>query len=170
MPIGNALASGKEPGKSGSETPMLAPYKAYKAKDRYIVIAAGNNNIFMRLSAVLGHSEWADDPRFYDNKNRVANRNVLNELIQEAVNTRSAMEWNSELALAGVPCALVQTVSEVLSHPQTDALGIIPKMDDDSLQLVATPLQFNGKRPPIRTSAPALGSTTINDLLARLDE
>ena len=170
VPIGNALASGNEPGKSGSETPMLAPYKAYKAKDRYIVIAAGNNNLFMRLSTVLGHVEWVEDSRFRDNKDRVINRKLLNDLIQDVVITRTAQEWSSELALADVPCAPVQNVSEVLGHPQTNALGITPKTPDGLMQLVATPLQFNGKRPSIQSSAPTLGSTALKDVLMSVEK
>ncbi|WP_417679713.1 CaiB/BaiF CoA transferase family protein [Pseudodonghicola sp.] len=155
VPIGNAVASGKEPGKSGSETPMLAPYRAFMAEDRHIVIAAGNNNLFRRLVETLGHPEWADDPRFALNADRVANRETLNAMIEAVVQTRPSTHWTQALDAVGVPCAPVNRVSEVLAHPQTEALGMILPAGDPHLGLVATPLRFDGIRPSLRSLAPA---------------
>lgn len=156
VPIGNACASGREPGKSGSETPMLVPYRAFLAADRHVVIAAGNSNLFRRLAQVLGHPEWVEDPRFATNADRVANRTVLNALIEEVVKTQPSAHWMAELDKVGVPCAPVHQVSEVLAHPQTEALGILLPTEDPRLGLVATPLRFNGERPALRSLAPTL--------------
>lgn len=156
IPIGNTCASGREPGKSGSETPMLVPYRAFLAADRHVVIAAGNNNLFRRLAATLGHPEWAEDPRFVNNADRVANRVALNELIEAVVQTRPSAHWMAELDKVGVPCSPVHQVAEVLAHPQTEALGILLPTDDPKLGLVATPLRFDGVRPGLRSLAPAL--------------
>jgi len=154
VPIGNAVASGKEPGKSGSETPMLAPYRAYMAQDRHIIIAAGNNNLFRRLAETLGHPEWSKDPRYAANSERVANREALNAMIEAVVRTRPSAHWMEALDAVGVPCAPVHQVSEVLAHPQTEALEMILSSGDPHLGLVATPLRFDGTRPPLRSLAP----------------
>ncbi len=156
--IANALASGREPGPTGSETAMIVPYKAYRAADRYIVIAAGNDNLFRGLAGALGHPEWLGDPRYRDNAARVANREVLNAAIDEAVATLSSDHWVELLDAAGVPCAPLQTVSEVLGHPQTQAVEMICAVSGSPLSLVALPLRFDGQRPPLRTPPPALGS------------
>jgi crotonobetainyl-CoA:carnitine CoA-transferase CaiB-like acyl-CoA transferase len=169
IPIASALASGKEPGKSGSETPMLVPYRAFSTADRFVVIAAGNNNLFSRLVSVLGHPEWANDERFRDNSDRVANRVELNALIEDVVCTQPADHWVSTLDAVGVPCAPVQTVSQVLAHPQTSALGMMPQTPDGQLQLIATPLQFDGHRPAVRSSPPSLGAHSLDELLASYD-
>jgi len=155
VPIANAMASGKLPGKSGSETPMLAPYRAFLAKDRHIVIAAGNNNLFRRLCETLGRPEWAEDERFINNSNRIANREVLNNSIGEVVAQQDADHWIVALEKVGVPCAAVNTVPEVLAHPQTKALGMLLDSGDEKLGLVGTPLRFNGRRPALRSTAPA---------------
>ncbi|MDF1857184.1 CoA transferase [Pseudooceanicola sp.] len=165
VPIVNSLASGKDGVKSGSETPMLVPYRAFMSADRYIVIAAGNNNLFRRLATVLDRPEWAEDPRFRDNADRVANREVLNALIEDGVGKRPAAEWLVKLEAVGVPCALVQTVKEVLAHPQTKAMDVVQDTPDERMSLVATPLRFNGQRPRINHGAPDLGSTSLHDLI-----
>lgn len=155
VPIANAVASGKEPKKSGSETPMLAPYRAFRAKDRHIVIAAGNNNLFHRLCETLGQPDWATDERFLNNSDRVANRQILNERIADIVATEPADHWAKKLDEVGVPCAQVNTVPEVLNHPQTQAVGMLLDVGEPNLGLVATPLKFNGLRPGLRSTAPA---------------
>lgn len=157
IPLANAIASGKEGGRSGSETPMLAPYKAFQASDKYIVIAAGNDNLFAKLCNVLGRDEWVRDPRFISNKDRVANRIVLNEEIERLTRLRPAKEWSDALGAVGVPCAPMQTTSEVIAHPQTTALGMLEPTPDGSMTLVSSPLRFNGERPRIRSAAPAVG-------------
>lgn len=154
VPIANALASGKEPGKTGSETPMLAPYRAFPARDRHVVIAAGNNNLFRRLCDALGQPEWAQDDRFRDNASRIANREVLNRIISEVIVQQDADHWVTVLEKVGVPCAAVNSVSEVLMHPQTQALGMLLDSGDEKLGLIGTPLRFDGRRPELRTTAP----------------
>jgi crotonobetainyl-CoA:carnitine CoA-transferase CaiB-like acyl-CoA transferase len=154
IPIANAIASGREPGKSGSETPMLAPYRAFMAADRPIIIAAGNNNLFRKLAETLGHPEWVTDPLFETNAQRVAHRADLNARIEAVTRQKPAAHWMAALEALGVPCAPVHGVNEVLDHPQTAALGMLLEAENDQLGLVATPLRFNGKRPPLRTLAP----------------
>ena len=133
---------------------MLVPYRAFEARDRYIVVAAGNNNLFKRLCETLGHPEWIEDGRFVANANRIANREVLNGLIGAVIATKDADHWIAALDAVGVPCAPINSVSEVLQHPQTSALGMLHNVEDKALGLVATPLSFDGARPPLRSMPP----------------
>lgn len=158
VPAALQLASGRDPSRVGTEAPMIVPYKAFKAADRYLVIAAGNDTLFRRLCEVLGHPEWATDPRFVDNPSRVKSREAINALIDVVVAGQTAAHWSARLDVAGVPCALIQTVSEVLAHPQTRALGIINPVPEGTMSLMGLPLRFDGERPPMRSSAPTLGS------------
>ncbi len=166
IPFANTLASGTSPGRTASETPMLVPYKAFHASDRYIVIAAGNDNLFRRLCNVLEQNAWADEERFATNAKRVENRDELNRLIQRKISTAPAARWIEQLEQVGVPCALMQTVPEVLTHPQTEALGIMVQPSDSPLRLVGLPLRFDGKRPAVTSAPPALGEHTsvLSDL------
>jgi len=97
VPVALQLASGNEPGRSGSEAAMIVPYKAFRARDRYLVIAAGNDALFRRLADVLGHAEWASDADFRDNASRVKNRERLNAMIDELVVHK--MSWKGAGAL-----------------------------------------------------------------------
>jgi len=156
--IANAMASGKEPVPTGSETAMIVPYKAYRASDRYIIIAAGNDGLFGRLAAALEHAEWATDPRYRDNAARVVNREALNPAIDAIVVAQPSRHWMAVLDAAGVPCAPLQTVSEVLAHPQTHAVEMVSAVPGSPLSLVGLPVRFDGQRSPLRLAPPVLGA------------
>jgi len=158
IPIAIQMASGIDPGRTGSEAAMIAPYKAYRASDRYLVIAAGNDGLFRRMSEAMGRPEWADDRRFFDNAARVANREALNALIDDVVGGQPASHWLAVLDELGVPAAPLHTVSEVLSHPQTRALEMVSPVGDQGLEVVSLPLRFDGERLPVRSAPPALGA------------
>jgi crotonobetainyl-CoA:carnitine CoA-transferase CaiB-like acyl-CoA transferase len=160
IPIANTMASGRDARKSGSETPMLAPYRAFRASDKYLVIAAGNDNLFRRLCEAMERPEWIVDPRFLTNAHRVENRVALNALLDELIGTRSEQYWTAKLNEVGVPCAPLQSPSEVIAHPQTEALGMLRRPANGEMSLVALPLRFDGIRPAVRSKAPALGDDT----------
>jgi len=154
------LATGKVPGRRGTENVSLAPYKMYEAADGHVMIAAGNDNLFRRLAASLGHAEWGDDPRFAGNPERVRNRDVLNALIDGVVADRPCAHWLERLDQAGVPCAKLQNLDEALAHPQTEALGMLQPTPDGAMRLMALPLSFDGTRPAMQTGPVTLGADT----------
>lgn len=143
--------------RTGSEAAMMAPYKAFRAADDYIVITAGNDNLFRRLCTVLGHPEWVDDPRFATNPARLANRALLNQMVEDVVSRQPRAHWTPLLEAAGVPCAPLQTIDEVVAHPQTEALGMLQTSPDGRFRVMGLPLSFDGERPPFRRSPPLLG-------------
>jgi crotonobetainyl-CoA:carnitine CoA-transferase CaiB-like acyl-CoA transferase len=52
------------------------------------------------------------------------------------------------------------TVDQALAHPQTKALEILQPTPDGTMSLIGLPLSFDGARPPLRRSPPALGADT----------
>ena len=158
--IASYVVTGNVPGRRGTENPSLTPYKVFKAADDYVMIAAGNDNLFRRLAGALGHPEWLDDPRFATNPERVRNRELVNAAVEAVVETRPRSEWISILEGVGVPCAALQTLDQVMDHLQTKALGMLQRSPDGSVSLVGLPISFDGTRPPLRKNPPALGEDT----------
>ncbi len=157
------LASGNVPKRVGSENGGMAPYKAYQATDGWVVIAAANDNLFRRFAQAVGHPEWADDPEMNSNSNRVRNRQKVNALVADVIRTKPRQYWIDALAAAQVPCAPLQSLDEVLNHPQTKAVEMLQESADGKFQLMGIPLQFDGERPAFRKNPPALAED--NDLL-----
>jgi len=158
------LASGVLPGRGGSGRSNIVPYKAYRTADGDLVVAAGNDSLYRRLCGVLGHPEGAGDPRFLSNPERVVNAAALYALIEAEMGTRTNADWIAALDAAGVPCAPVQDVREMLEHQQTRALGIVQAVPGLSVPLVGLPISFDGARPAPRSGPPALGEANAEIL------
>jgi crotonobetainyl-CoA:carnitine CoA-transferase CaiB-like acyl-CoA transferase len=156
----NFQASGELPIRQGSGAAMIVPYRGYATKDGFIVIAAGNDKLFASLAKVLGHPEWIGDPRFLTNPDRVNNQGVLYRWIEEVVRERTSREWQDILDAAAVPNAPMQTIAEVLDHPQTEALGMLQPSPDGGITLLGLPISFDGERPTFRKPPPVLGAHT----------
>lgn len=153
----NYQASGEVPKSHGSGTFGIVPYRGYATRDGYLLIGAANNALFRKLATALGRPEWADDARFLDNPRRVENRVALDALIENVTRTDTSAGWQAVLEAAGVPSAPMQSVDQVVAHPQTKALGMIQESPDGRLTIMGLPLSFDGERPPFRRAAPQLG-------------
>lgn len=164
------FATGERPSRLGSGHPSLVPYQAYPAADGHFVIAVGNDGLFRRLVEALGHPEWADDPRFATNRDRVTHRTALNAKLQSVLVDETVAHWCGLLKPRGIPVAAIRTIDEVYDCPQTEALGMVQKVDHPDvgpLQQVAFPVTFRGERPPVRSAPPTLGQHS-RDVLAEL--
>jgi len=151
-------ASGDIPKAAGSGMNAIVPYQAYECSDGYLVVAAGGDSLFVKLSKVLGFPEWPDDPRFATNPDRVQNREAINGAITEMMQKKTRAYWQEALDEGGIPNAPILHMGEVLDHPQTEALGIVQQdPTNPDMRLVGLPMQFDGDRPPYRNSPPTLG-------------
>jgi len=159
------LASGLLPKKNGSGQVGIVPYKAYATKDGHLVVTAGNNELFGKLTTLMGHPEWLHDDRFKDNPSRVENASTLYSLLDPLFLKKRNDQWIELLDAVGLPCAPVQDISQMLAHPQTLALGLMQTVSNCSIPLMGLPISFNGARPVILGASPALGSSNIIDLI-----
>ena len=155
--VSSAGVDGRNPERQGSGARGMAPYQAYACSDGYLVIAAPNDRLFERLSGVLDQPEWPSDPRFETNQKRYTNLTALNALIEPIVAKYPREHWQGVFDEAGIPNAPVQQVLEMMTDPQTEALGIIQQGGDKDPRLMGMPLNFDGIRPPLSRYAPSLG-------------
>lgn len=151
------LASGKLAGKQGSGAPSIVPYKGYATRDGEIVVAAGSDPLFRAMAGALGRLEWRDDPRFIDNPSRVANQNELYAMIDAIIAQQTTAHWIARLEEVGVPCSPVNDLAQMLTHPQTRALGLVQEVPGTSMRFIGLPLSFDGQRSKPRSAPPQLG-------------
>lgn len=155
MQFGVNAATGVVPKRAGSGMRGVAPNKAFDTTDGQIMITALNNKLFFALADVVGRPEWKQDPDLADARSRGRNRAKVNDLVQQALLTRSRDEWVELLRPAGVPCSPIQDTAELLAHAQTQAVGMIDNSGE--LPVVQSALRINGERAGMRSKAPALG-------------
>lgn len=161
--VAGFLGSGVPPVRQGSTTAFIAPYEVFDTLDGDVMVAAGNDRLFGRLCEVLGLSDLPLDSRYRTNADRVSHRSELRNLLQARFLDRSAVEWESLLGAASVPCSRVRTVADLVADDQLAALGMleeIPSPDIPDLRLVAMPLTIDGGRGVGRLAPPRLGEST----------
>jgi formyl-CoA transferase len=149
---------GKLPERHASGHPNLTPYEAFDAADGPVLVCCGNDRLFAKFAAELGHVEWASDERFSTNRARLKHKALLLPMIAALMRITPRAEWLERLARIGVPCAPVNNIPEVLAEPQTQALGMVQPVPGEDFSLVAMPLSFNGERPRMAGPAPRLGA------------
>src|SRR6185295_772958 len=161
--IGGYLSGGAMRRPLGSGVTEIVPHQAFPTADGHIMVAGGNDNLFGAFCGAIERTELVNDARFATNSKRVENRRVLIPMLEELFRTKPTTDWLARLDAAGVPAAPIENVAQVVASPQTKALGILQQAPDLDMTLTGLPLEFDGVRPPYRSSAPTLGEH--NDLL-----
>ena len=115
---GMFFEAGEAPGPAGQHHPLSAPYGRFRARDAHLNIAAGSEAMWEKLASALGHPEWVRDERFHGPAERVANREDLTRVIEEALSREDVPHWVTVLNRVGVPCGPVLDLAQVFSDPQ----------------------------------------------------
>jgi crotonobetainyl-CoA:carnitine CoA-transferase CaiB-like acyl-CoA transferase len=146
----------------GTAHPNLVPYQAFETAEGPVMICAGNDRLFAKLAHVLGRPEWARDPRYSSNRQRLVHRSELVSLMQDILRTAGRAHWIDLLEPIGVPVAPVNSIEEVVADEQVKALDILRPVGASGFVLAGLPISFDGVRPPVERPAPALGADNEN--------
>jgi crotonobetainyl-CoA:carnitine CoA-transferase CaiB-like acyl-CoA transferase len=155
-----ALATGVAPKAMGSAHPLNAPYQAFEASDKWIVLGGANQKHWLRTLEVLGIPELARDPRFATGGDRMAHLKELEALLSQRFRTQPAQHWLDALEEAGVPCGPVNNMLQALADPQTIAREMVVEVEHSSLGKVKTlglPIKFSATPGGVRSGAPLYG-------------
>jgi crotonobetainyl-CoA:carnitine CoA-transferase CaiB-like acyl-CoA transferase len=153
---------------TGSAHVLTAPYQAFEASDGWINIGGANQSNWERIADVLGHPEWRSDTRFASNRERMAHREQLVELMNAVLRTRTRAHWQAAFDAAGVPAGPVHSVGEALSHPQTLARGMVVELNHPQAgptKAIGCPIHFSATPTQVTRPAPLLGQHTRELLL-----
>jgi len=143
---------GREP-RSGH--PSLVPSQLFKTRDGFIFIMCNKEKFWPILCERLERPEWADDPRFRSFKDRLANRETITAMLDDALSARTTAEWLAHFA-GQVPAAPVNDVKQALDNPFVAERGRLQDFGD--VRMVAGPIVENAHPPHL--PAPALGADT----------
>src|SRR6267142_1162314 len=158
-----AMATGVAPKAMGSAHPLNAPYQAFEASDKWIVVGGANQKHWLRTLEVLAATELAQDPRFATGADRMAHLKELEALLAARFVTKPAAHWLSALEDVGVPCGPVNDMLQALADPQTIARDMVVEVEHSSLGRVKTlglPIKFSQTPGKVRTGAPRYGEHT----------
>jgi CoA:oxalate CoA-transferase len=154
------FTSGTAPGPLGARHPSIAPFEAFETKDGYIIISAGNDSLFVKMSEGLGKPEWATDPRYLTNDLRSQNVDAIKEEMELVLRTNTTAHWITVMDKVGVPCGPINNVAQSADHPQTQARNMIVNVEDPisgPMRVVGNPVKISAfDDPTTREPAPNL--------------
>ena len=164
----NYLCTGVAPGRMGNAHQNIVPYQVFEARDGHLILAVGNDSQFAKFSELAGRPNWATDPRFAKNADRVRHRELLVPQLAEAIKARPRDVWLAALEAAKVPCGAINNLAQAFDDPQVQAREMtvaLPHPLTDGLRLVASPMKLSATPVTYRHAPPLLGQHTV-ELLA----
>jgi CoA:oxalate CoA-transferase len=149
--------SGETPGPLGARHPSITPFEAFATADSAMIVAAGNDALYLKFCEALGRLDLAAAPEYKSNDLRNRNQATLKTEIERELTKKPTATWIEILAKAGIPAGPINTVPQALAHPQVAARNMLVTVDDPisgKLTLAGNPLKLSAFADPT-TRAPA---------------
>jgi crotonobetainyl-CoA:carnitine CoA-transferase CaiB-like acyl-CoA transferase len=145
---------------SRSAHPYLVPSQLYRTRDGWIFFMCQTQRFWELLCEKIRRSELTRDPAFRDQAARHRNRDLLTQVLDDALAARTTAEWLDVLGGA-VPCAPVNDLRQALGNPflaEREGVQSVDHSDHPDLKLLASPIRAGAAVP--NRPAPKLGEHT----------
>ncbi len=161
----------------GNRHPTITPFQAYKAKDKYFVIAVGNDAIWTKFCKAIERADLIDDELYKNNKLRTLNIEKLNNILNDIIITKTAEEWVSIFDKNAVPCSFINSIGDIINHEQVIARNMIVEVEDKDLgkiKIAGNPIKMtNIEDTTTKEHAPEIGENNfeiLNSMLGLSEE
>lgn len=157
------FGTGRSPVKLGSAHPRNAPYQAFRARDGYFAIAAGNDGLWRAVLRAVGRDELAQDARFLTPTLRARHQGELKELLEAHFVLHGVDHWIAVFRDAGVPHSRINDYAQALDDPQVAHMGWVRELElpgGTRTRTFLSPLRVDGHNLPLRSPPPTLGEHT----------
>jgi formyl-CoA transferase len=164
------FGNGRDPVKLGSAHTRNAPYQAFRCADGYFAMAAGNDRLWRAACEGIARTDLCDDPRFRSTAARAEHQDALREILERDFARSTVAELLAVFSRQGVPCAPLNTYSQVLDDPQVRHMGWVQPLtlpNGAATRTFASPLKSRRHRFAIRRPPPLPGEHT-EEVLAEL--
>ena len=125
--IARYLSKNEIPKPMGSRHPSIAPFEAFKTKDSYIIIAAGNDKLFESLCNALDLKDLIKDNKYKSNSLRSENIETLKRSFENKLINKTTTEWVKILEAVKIPCGPIYNIKEAVENPQIESRNMIVK-------------------------------------------
>ncbi len=125
--IARYLSKNEIPEPMGSRHPSIAPFEAFKTKDSFLIIAAGNDKLFKSLCDVLEIPNIANDEMYKTNSLRSQNIDKLKLIIEDKLQHKNTDEWIKVMENLKIPCGPIFNIKQAVENPQIKERNMIVK-------------------------------------------
>ena len=143
--IARYLSKGEIPKPMGSRHPSIAPFEAFKTKNSFIIIAAGNDKLFEGMCLTLGCDCYKLD-KFKDNQSRNKNINELKKIIETKLQHKTTEEWVNIFTEKRIPCGPINNIKEAVENPQIQFRNMIVSANHSkigSFKMAGNPIKMS---------------------------
>jgi crotonobetainyl-CoA:carnitine CoA-transferase CaiB-like acyl-CoA transferase len=129
----------------------------------FVLHMSSPDKFWRAMFEVVGHEEWADDPRFKDRRSRVENYDTLAEALQVIFAKGKRDVWLRRLQEKDVPAAPLNTLDEVFEDPQVKSYGFPAEIEHPKMgkiKMVGNAVDLSRTPPAMELPPPVLGEHT----------
>lgn len=157
--------SGIPRNRAGSRATYTAPSNVYKTADGlWVTVVSSGNAIFRRLTSAMQMPDLAADSRFSDNLQRMANLDVLDDIIANWCSGQTLQQLSERLDDADVPFTKVYSIADVIDDPHLKQRQAIIDLQDPVLGPLPAPAsvpRFMGRNPAVPMVGPDTGQHNL---------
>lgn len=164
--IARYTAAGEIPQPLGSKHPSITPFEAFKTKDSWAILAAGNDALWKSFCVAVNREDLLEDPRFATNDERNNNHDILKPIIDEIFIEKTTDEWLDILNEAGVPVSPINSVDKLFTDPQVEARNMLVEVEQPGvgkIKVAGNPIKLSDIPPEEevpKEPAPSIGQHT----------
>ena len=161
------FATGEVPKPLGARHPAITPFEAFASADGHVIIALGNDTLWVKFCEHVNRQVLISDERFRTNADRTENHSELFPILSEIMSQRTTDDWIDALGNIGVPCGPINTMDKVVSHPQVQAREMITRVAHQitgDVEVPGVPIKLSETPGNVDAPAPSLGEHTTEIL------
>ena len=162
LPVGIHFATGQSPQRMGNDHPSIAPYETLRARNGFIIVAAGNPRLWTQLCIAIGAEHLVDDRRF-NNTERLRHRTELKRELEARFQQFTLDELIKRLHAHNVPCGQVRSIADAVADPQVAAREMVIAIEHPDLGTInnlGNPVKLSASPAKVRLPPPRLGEHT----------
>jgi formyl-CoA transferase len=154
---------GEAPLQQGNDHATFAPYGTYKTQDGYINIAAATEKMWESLCRILEIENLIHDPRFETGTDRVNNKDILRDIMENKLEKRPTEEWVEILYQEEIACGPIYNLEQVFKDKQVLHQQMLLNFDHPIcglIQLIGFPVKLERTPCRMNLAPPYLGQHT----------
>jgi crotonobetainyl-CoA:carnitine CoA-transferase CaiB-like acyl-CoA transferase len=138
------------------------PYNTYRTRTQSIIIACIGDAFFKQLLTVL-HSPELRAERYLRQPERLADKERIDQVIEQELLTGDAGDWLARLRAARIPCAPVNDFAQALDDAQVRARHMVVDVmlqSGEVVKMPGNPIKLSASEEPAFSAPPLLGEHT----------
>jgi CoA:oxalate CoA-transferase len=152
--------TGKIPGPLGGAHPSITPFEAFRTKDSWVIVAAGNDSLWAKLCRILGREDLICDRRFENNHQRTENQRELSEILTAELVKKTTAEWIEIFEKQDIPYSRINNIKEICEDKvirHRNMLVTIDQPDVGPVRIAGSPIRLSETPGRVENPAPLLG-------------